>query len=460
MSDYTIDRTSHIDIVENPDVKAFLDNCDYMREPTGNEMDEIVNHFISIPDAEFELPQKIISIDGSNYEASIRKELPFTRVGFVKISSLLIKRNNFKKLSDGDFVNPFEVAKLSKNNSSLSFALPSSNMCYKGEHNVRNSFRKTMDEALYNCRFSEFDASTSLRTTLFRMATLRSGDPNADKDRLILFKCPTCGAENIELWDVPETQRCPHCGNVIYPSDCLRIWEDVSDSGSNQSALTRFTSALMHLLVIHYIRLLKEKNPDSYLNSLSDLCFIINGPLAVFGNPAWLHSSILKYLYDVNKELIDSGRPPIIVMGVLKAGAICDYFKMIGSSVAKSSIYSVSDEFRDKYINFDRQPSSTTFGAETYYGQDFLLKTENGKLFVFNALLPFRDKHNKLLFKKEKANLLNYCNIGTYAKLIEEFECDLDSASLVPIALAKKYTTITLEPGGKVLDLLAKNSIN
>ena len=460
MSDYTIDRTSHIDIVENPDVKAFLDNCDYMREPTGNEMDEIVNHFISIPDAEFELPQKIISIDGSNYEASIRKELPFTRVGFVKISSLLIKRNNFKKLSDGDFVNPFEVAKLSKNNSSLSFALPSSNMCYKGEHNVRNSFRKTMDEALYNCRFSEFDASTSLRTTLFRMATLRSGDPNADKDKLILFKCPTCGAENIELWDVPETQRCPHCGNVIYPSDCLRIWEDVSDSGSNQSALTRFTSALMHLLVIHYIRLLKEKNPDSYLNSLSDLCFIINGPLAVFGNPAWLHSSILKYLYDVNKELIDSGRPPIIVMGVLKAGAICDYFKMIGSSVAKSSIYSVSDEFRDKYINFDRQPSSTTFGAETYYGQDFLLKTENGKLFVFNALLPFRDKHNKLLFKKEKANLLNYCNIGTYAKLIEEFECDLDSASLVPIALAKKYTTITLEPGGKVLDLLAKNSIN
>lgn len=121
---------------------------------------------------------------------------------------------------------------------------------------------------------------------------------------------------------------------------------------------------------------------------------------------------------------------------------------------------SVSNDFRNKYINFDWQPSATTFGAETYYGQDFLLKTETGKLFVFNALLPFRDKHNKTCFKEEKANLLNYSNIGTYAKLIEEFECDLDSASLVPIALAKKYTTITLEPGGKVLDLLAKNAIN
>lgn len=459
MSDYNIDRTSHIDIVQNPDVKTILDNCDYMREPTGDEINDIISHFVSVPDREFSLPQKVISIDGSNYEASIRKELPFTRIGFVKIGNLLIKRNDFKKISDGNFVNPFEVSKISKNNSSLSFALPSTNMCYKGENNVRDSFRRTMDEALYNCRFSESDASTSLRTTLFRMAELRLEDSN-NNGSIILFKCPSCGTENLELWDIPETQRCPHCGNVIYPSDCLRIWEDISDSGSNQSALTRFTNALMHLLVVHYIRLLKEKNPDSYLNSLSDLCFIINGPLAVFGNPAWLHSSILKYLYDINKELTDSGRPPIIVMGVLKTGAICDYYKMIGSFVAKNSIFSVSDDFRNKYINFDRRPSATTFGAETYYGQDFLLKTETGKLFVFNALLPFRDKHNKTCFKEEKANLLNYSNIGTYAKLIEEFECDLDSASLVPIALAKKYTTITLEPGGKVLDLLAKNAIN
>lgn len=460
MSDYTIDRTSHVDIVENPDVKHFLDNCFYMREPSGNEINDIVNHFVSIPNPEFGLPQKVISIDGSNYEASVRKELPFTRVGFVKISNLLIKRNDFQKLSEGHFVNPFEVAKISKNNSSLTFALPSTNMLYKNEENVRNSFRRTMDEALYNCRFIENDASTSLRTTLFRMAALRSKTKESDNDRLVLFKCPSCNVENIELWDVPEVQRCPHCSNVIYPSDCLRIWEDVGDSGSNQSALTRFTNAIIHLLIVHYVRFLKEKSPDSYLNSLSDLCFIINGPLAVFGNPAWLHASILKYLYDVNEELKSKGRPPIIVIGVLKNGAICDYFKMIGSHVPKNSIFSVDDGFRDKYINFDRDPSSTTFGAETYYGQDFLLKTEHGKLFAFNALLPFRDKQNRTVFKNEKANLLNYINIGTYAKLIEEFECDLDSSSIVPIALAQKYTTISLEPGGKVLDLLAKNALN
>ena len=69
------------------------------------------------------------------------------------------------------------------------------------------------------------------------------------------------------------------------------------------------------------------------------MCFIINGPLAVFGNPAWLHSSIFKYLYDINKDLTDSGRPPIIVMGVLKTGAICDYYKMIGSLLLKTRCF-------------------------------------------------------------------------------------------------------------------------
>lgn len=456
MSDATIDRTSHIDIIRNPDVKSFLNNCELMVEPTGNELDEIISHFVSVPDFEYDLPQKIISIDGSNYEASVRKEIPFTKVGFVKISNLLLKRNTYKDLSNGKFVNPFEVAKLSKDNTSLSFAFPSANMRYKGERCVRDGFRRALDEALYSCRFDDLDPSTSVRTTLFRLASYRTD--NQGKDKLTLFKCPSCGAEKIELWDVPERQLCPHCKNAVYPSDCLRIWEDVGEAESSQSALTRFTNSFIHILIAHYIRFLKEKSPDSYLNALSDLCFIVNGPLAVFGNPAWIHSCILKYLYDINQELIASDRAPIMILGIIKSGPICDFFKMIGNSVPNNTLFCLSDDFRNQYITFDRDPSSTTFGAETYYGQDFLLKTKNAKLIVFNALLPFRDKQNKESFKTEKAKITNYRNIGTCVKLIEEFECDLHSASLVPVALAQKYSVISLEPGGKVLDLLAQTS--
>ncbi|MFQ9126539.1 MAG: hypothetical protein ACLR4Z_06795 [Butyricicoccaceae bacterium] len=34
------DKTTHVDIVQNPDIKSFLDECNYMVPPTGNELAE------------------------------------------------------------------------------------------------------------------------------------------------------------------------------------------------------------------------------------------------------------------------------------------------------------------------------------------------------------------------------------------------------------------------------------
>ena len=64
-----------------------------------------------------------------------------------------------------------------------------------------------------------------------------------------------------------------------------------------------------------------------------------------------------------------------------------------------------------------------------------------------------------MVFKKEKANIEHYSNIGAYARLIEDFESDLYESAVVPIALAQKYTAISLQPGGKVLDILAQGAV-
>lgn len=133
MTHDTTDKTTHIDIVQNPDIKRFLDECDYMVPPTGAELSEIVSEFVSVPFWNKELPTKIIAIDGSSYEATVNPQIPFTRFGFVKIGHLLIDRDGFKGLNSGKFVDPFAVARLSEENSSLLFSFPSSNMSYKGQ---------------------------------------------------------------------------------------------------------------------------------------------------------------------------------------------------------------------------------------------------------------------------------------------------------------------------------------
>lgn len=456
----TADKTTHIDIVQNPDIKSFLDECSYMVPPTGTELAEIVSRFVSVPFWDKGLPTKIIAIDGSNYEATVNPQIPFTRFGFVKIGHLLIDRESFKGLNSGKYVDPFTVARLSKDNSSLLFSFPSSNMSYKGQESVQDSFRLAMDEALYRQRFIESDPRTSIRTTLFHIAANRTGKLHSDiPNRLFLHKCPSCEAEMIEVWDIPEIQKCPHCGKYVYPSDCLRIWEEVHDAASNQLALTRFTNAIMHILIMHYIRHLKERLPNSYLSTLSNMCFFIDGPLAVNGTSAWIKSSLQKSIYDINVELKEAEMLPLMVIGLQKSGKLYDYIHLIGDSIRPGSIYCVTDDFRNSYVDFNKTPSGTTYGNETYYGQDFLLKTMSGKLFVINVPYPFPDKDNITIFKKEKANIEHYSNIGAYAQLIEDFESDLYEGAVIPIALAQKYTAISLQPGGKVLDILAQTAV-
>lgn len=274
-----------------------------------------------------------------------------------------------------------------------------------------------------------------------------------------MHKCPSCEKNNLLVRDVPEEQFCPECKNTIFPSDCLRIWEEVNDFVSNQVALTRFMNVAEHLFLVHYIRIIKNTNPQSFVDILNNVCFFIDGPLAIFGNAAWIQSSIMKFLFEINKEMTKHGKDPVMILGLQKSGKVYDYLQLIGKSLTKNRIYCLDDDFRNKYIDFDKTPSSSTFGSETYYGQDFLFKTQSGRTFVFAVPYPFKDKTDKKVFSQEKSKIKNYVNIGAYTKLIEDFECDLYENAVVPIALAHKYTAISLKPGSKVLDLLSRSNI-
>lgn len=454
------DKSSHSDIVNNPDIKEFLNNCTYMREPSENDIKDIVDKFIKVPYSNIKLPDNIISIDGSYYEASIRENIPCTRVGYVKIGNLLIKRNAFNSLRNGsNFVDPFKVAALKENNSAITFAFPSSNMKYKENTSVRDGFRLALDEILYNRRTNPADPKTSIRTTLFHLASYRNEDVNI-KDRLIIHKCPTCKAEKLEVKDIAEAQYCKNCNSRIYPSDCLRIWEEVSDDISNCSALNRFMNVIEHIFVIHYIRVIKEANPQSYVDIINNLCFFIDGPLAIFGNSAWIHTCIMKFLDEINQEMRKYNKMDVMILGLQKSGYVYDYLQLISKHIDNNTIYCLEDDIRYRYIIFDEDKKNATFGNETYYGQDFLYKTDSGRIFVFNVPYPFKDKKNIVSFSKNKVDINNYKNISAYVDMLQDFECDLYENAVVPIALAHRYTAISLEPGGKVLDILSKNISN
>lgn len=457
-------KASHYDLLQNPDIAQFLSECDYLTPPSDEEGEVLAAKFQPPPDPnEDEFPQKIIAIDGSRHESSIDDRLPSTKVGYVKVNSVLIDMTEFDALrvNNGRYVDPFRVAKLQDSTSSLSFSLPSANIRWQGKQSVRDGFRAAVDKSLYhaNTRFNTGDPGTSLRTTLFHLAALRpdetgSGDPS----RLILFKCPTCGVGPVTVKDTPDPQVCDQCKAEVYPSDCLRLWEEVSEYQSNLGAITRFMNVVEQLLPIHYMRYLSRHS----LDMLANTAFFSDGPLAVFGTPAWLHASILRYLTGVNGQLAAKGHRRCLMIGLQKTGQVVDYVTFIDRFIPNNRLMAVDDDFRYQHIFASREPARAGFGYETYFGQDFIYKTPSGRVFVFALPYPFATKREPTpkQFIQAKTELHRYPELATALALIRHFESDLYENAVIPVALAHRYTAISLVPGGKVLDLLTKQAMS
>lgn len=452
------DKTSHNDIVQNPDVEEFLKKCHKIDDIDGEELSSAGQWFEAPIDCKFHKPDNIISIDGSFYESSVQQKFPSKKVGFIKVGVVLLQGKSLSSIQGSSrFVDPYEVAKIKENNESYSFVLPSTNIVYDDCDDVQESFRRALDEQFDRLRDKKDDQNTSLKNTLFKMASYLEG---CDTERVMLSKCPSCkSTDNIYINKDDKEPKCPHCGKRLYLTDVLRVWEQVADVTSNQSALSRTMNIVERLLAIHYIRSIVESLKESYANTLENLCFFIDGPLAVFGEPAKFHACFMKYLHELNQTMRSLNKSDILMIGIQKSGAVNDYLNLIKDHIKNGEVYCLSDDIRNKYITFNKNPASDTFGKETYFGQDFLYKNKKGSVFVFNVPYPFEEKSKEENFKYEKSNITNYKNIKIYTDLLDEFDCNLYENALIPTILAHKYTAISLAPGSKVLDLLSKSKI-
>ncbi len=420
--------------------------------------------FIEPPStANVTFPANIIAVDGSSYEAKISDRIPSTKIGYVRIGSVLIDLGQYNSLrTDNRMVDPFRVAKLKKNNDALTFTLPGSNVKWKGHGSVRDGFRATLDAQLADEKtcFNPQDPKTSLRTTLFHLASRREKLGTDTPTKLKIHKCPNeqCRSHEqeipIEVEDVLTAQHCPYCQQEVYPSDCLRLWEQISEYQSNQRVLNLFMTVVEHLMPIHYIRYLADRS----LPSLSETAFFIDNPLAIFDVTAWLINPIMQYLYGINQRLVQSNYQPLLLIGLQKSGQIIDHISLIDRYIPSGRVLAIDDEYRYKYILVGRDPSDKGFGSQTYYGQDFIYKTASKRCFVFALPYPVAVKPRKD-FATVKTDYSLYSELPRALALINHFETDLYKNAVVPIALAHRYTAISLVPGGRVLDVLSRKAM-
>ena len=447
----TAGKGGHSDFVRNPDVQQFLSDCDYMKPPSDDEAKAIASQFIIAPKGSpAYLPNFVVASDASKSDAPINDKLPSTQLGFIKVSHVLVSMEKYAELIDpkSRFVDPFKAADMHRNALPITYVLPGSNIKYRGAKSVRDGFRLAV--------FDQFNANRRDGTNRMVLTeTLRALNDN----KLTINKCPSCHDSIGDLVFTPKVlmHKCTKCAADIYATDWLRLHEGISDFGDNTSAMTRMMNAVEHLLLGSFILELL----NSTASALSRIAFIIDGPLALFGEPAKLHQRLMALIYQANIKLSQLGLEPVLIMGLQKTGNVMDHARLLQRFLPNGVLRIIDDGYRQKYITGSDAPSSN-FGSETYYGQDFLFKTERGRIFNFALPYPFLDKSSHGTdFAIKKVEIERYGSLIERAcDLIRHFELDLYDNAIVPVALAHRHASISLVPGGKVLDLLARAGLN
>jgi hypothetical protein len=335
-------------------------------------------------------PEWVLAVDGSHQEEPVKNGYPGAEVGYVTIAAVLMDIARIKELDSKRPINP-KLFRETEKVGSIDSAFPGCNIVIDSEKSPRNSLRKALFETFAEIRL--FSDGESLLDTYEALLEYKPKDAKQS--------CPY--AENCGMTDGKYLSeqgiyscQCLH-KNTLYSTDALRIHEGMVPDSANGAMFAEIMQVLEHIMIIHILRWFEQKQ---WLRLLRNMGIVIDGPLAVFGYPAWLHSAIPRELNRINeaaKEFTDG--QDLLMIGVEKSGNFVTHFARIDqdkdgvSGIFPPQVpYLLGDEYIKKNIIFS--DSTKPYGLDTHFGRKFFYKTASGARLV--ASLPFLDESHPI----------------------------------------------------------------
>lgn len=475
------------DVLNDAEVQRFINSVQTVKDHSG-KIDFIRDKLVNVSHLVRELTEGVVmASDASPYESVVRKDFPSVRVGVIKFSNVLIFVEQYKRLRDRNsaFVDPAAIADLKRKSNQSKVILPGAGITHEDYPKTKSFFRASVFDGIFKadqfmCRgITLYDTFVELlRRSGKNDGPVGGPQPYGEGAQAIGSLVIRDGREGIEFKNrspidgealtgklfVPIDPGYVDIGNDpsrrVYVTDALRVQEVFNEEGGNTECFNRLMSVLEHLLVVHIIRCSFESDPSIVAN----MNVIIDGPLAIFGEAARFHRSIMSLLHDIRLKCKAEGKRGPIVMGISKTGKVVEHAQLIehlltrdhdGEPLEGTYVLPVSDEYRTTFIEPDKMETGKNFGDETYYGQTFLVRTSRNKIFDVTLAYPFPRKGpiNSVPFKHAKVDLANYDDdISHMVSVIEMMQTDLFQNALIPIHLAHRYASIAHSPGGKSLD--------
>lgn len=400
---------------------------------------------IDAPPQVLNLPKFILAIDGSYAEVDVKNGYPGAKVGYCTTASVLLDLDLIAELDTKRPVDPVEFRK-TEQAASVDAALPGSNVVTRRQNSARASFREELYDLFTEIVVDEGDRTNLLSTYEALLALKPTTNPQS---------CPYSESHGCEAKFVvkPGCTTCPTCSRPVYSTDALRIHERFRDTGTNGEAFGLVMQVVERLLVIHFLRCFERRN---VLQRLISLAFFIDGPMAVFGPPAWLSSAISLELKRLNKKVRTATDQDLLILGIEKTGAFVQHFEEIdqtetpGQQLFTSRQYMLLTDgyIKDRILHSD---SHKRYGEDTYFGRKLFYKAQSGARIVTS--IPFLSEEQDTI---DSDDISLYPQFAAICTLLDRVVSSRHANSASPLIAANAQAAIPLQLGSRVLTELAK----
>jgi len=390
------------------------------------------------------LPRFVLAIDGSYSEVAVVTGYPGARVGYCTVASVLIDLDMIDTLDKYRPVNP-QSFRETERAAAIDAAFPGSNVVTRRQTSARSSFREELYDHFRDVIIDEEDR-IPLIDTYEAMLTLKPSTHPAS--------CPHSESDGCKATlDISSgSTQCPTCHRPIFSTDGLRIHERFNDIGTNGEAFGYVMQVWERLLLVHLLRCFERRD---LLDRVDKIAFFLDGPLAIFGPPAWLSAAISTELKRINSLVRGKTGNDLIILGIEKSGMFVTHFEEIDQTETPGqTLFSSRDHMllTDSYIKgrIQQSASEKRYGVDTYFGRKFFYKTQSGARIV--GSIPFLSDEQDTIDSDE---IELYPQFGTACSLLDRLVSSRYPNALAPIISAHAQAAIPLCLGEKVLKQLA-----
>lgn len=383
------------------------------------------------------LPRRILAIDGSSITEKIQNGFPGAEVSLVTLAAVFIDVKKVAGIRPGEMPSPavfnsFDTAQ------THCAVLPGANIRHKDDDTgtSRDFFRSKVYEALNAC------VAEGHETLLETLRAIDRSDASG-------VDCPVEGcAKKLERGEGLYACSCP-AAQTLFETDVLRIHERFSEAGSNGDVHGEVRHVLEVLALVNLLRFFEKRD----IRHLKEVAFVMDGPLAVFGQPAKIAPQIRAELMRIGEASRRANGVEPLVIGIEKSGQYVSHFEDLDwtdthgpRSRFDAGTVLIPDS---RYINRNitlRPEDARASGTATYFGRKVFYKTAAGAHAVLNVAMTNEDAADFT-----NADAACFPRLADALSILDHLSTYLYQDGFMPLVRAHAHAAIPLKRGSDIL---------